>query len=117
MSRQNQHDELVQAWVTDITYIHTLEGWLYLAVVLDLNSRAVEGWSNGIKDADEYGLDALTMALWSRKLNVSLIIHSNQENQFGSDEFSLWCKDNRLSMSMIRRGNCWGNAVTQAHHH
>jgi transposase InsO family protein len=43
MSRQNQHDELVQAWVTDITYIHTLEGWLYLAVVLDLNSRAVEG--------------------------------------------------------------------------
>ena len=59
-------------------------------------------------------LDALTMAVWRRKRNGSVIIHSDQGTQFGSDEFSRWCKDNRLSPSMSRRGNCWDNAVAES---
>ena len=92
LERQFQHDEPDQAWVTDITYIRTHEGWLYLAAVLD----------------------ALMMAVWRRKPKDSVIIHSDQGSQFGSDEFNRWCKDNRLSPSMSRRGNCWDNAVAES---
>ena len=59
-------------------------------------------------------LDALTMAVWRRKPKDSVIIHSDQGSQFGSDEFNRWCKDNRLSPSMSRRGNCWDNAVAES---
>jgi len=100
--------------VTDITYIRTLEGWLYLAVVLDLHSRSVVGWSMGSRMQTSLVLDALTMAVWRRKPNGSVIIHSDQGTQFGSDEFSRWCKDNRLRPSMSRRGNCWDNAVAES---
>lgn len=59
-------------------------------------------------------LDALTMAVWRRRPKGSVIIHSDQGTQFGSDEFSRWCKENRLSPSMSRRGNCWDNAVAES---
>jgi putative transposase len=59
-------------------------------------------------------LDALTMAVWRRKPKDSVIIHSDQGSQFGSDEFNRWCKDNRLSSSVSRRGNCWDNAVAES---
>jgi putative transposase len=59
-------------------------------------------------------LDALIMAVWRRKPKDSVIIHSDQGTQFGSDEFNRWCKDNRLSPSMSRRGNCWDNAVAES---
>ena len=112
--RQFQHDEPDLAWVTDITYIRTYEGWLYLAVVLDLHSRAVVGWSMGSRMQTSLVLDALTMAVWHRRPKSSVIIHSDQSSQFGSDEFNRWCKDNRLSPSMSRRGNCWNNAVAES---
>ena len=114
LQRQFQHDEPDQAWVTDITYIRTHEGWLYLASVLDLHSRAVVGWSMGSRMQTSLVLDALTMAVWRRKPKDSVIIHSDQGSQFGSDEFNHWCKDNRLSPSMSRRGNCWDNAVAES---
>jgi putative transposase len=114
LQRQFQHDEPDQAWVTDITYIRTLEGWLYLAVVLDLHSRAVVGWSMGPRMQTSLVLDALMMAVWRRHPKASVIIHSDQGSQFGSDEFNRWCKDNRLSPSMSRRGNCWDNAVAES---
>ena len=114
LERQFQHDEPDQAWVTDITYIRTHEGWLYLAAVLDLHSRAVVGWSMGSHMRTSLVLDALTMAVWRRKPKDSVIIHSDQGSQFGSDEFNRWCKDNRLSPSMSRRGNCWDNAVAES---
>jgi putative transposase len=114
LQRQFQHDEPDQAWVTDITYIRTHEGWLYLAVVLDLHSRAVVGWSMGSRMQTGLVLDALTMAVWRRRPKDSVIIHSDQGSQFGSDEFNRWCKDNRLSPSMSRRGNCWDNAVAES---
>jgi putative transposase len=114
LERQFQHDEPDHAWVTDITYIRTHEGWLYLAAVLDLHSRAVVGWSMGARMQTSLVLDALTMAVWRRKPKDSVIIHSDQGSQFGSDEFNRWCKDNRLSPSMSRRGNCWDNAVAES---
>jgi len=85
-----------QAWVTDITYIRTHEGWLYLVVVIDLYSRAVIGWSMKPTMATELALAALMMAVWRRKPRQSVIIHSDQGSQFGSDDFTRWCRDNRL---------------------
>ena len=114
LQRQFQHDEPDHAWVTDITYIRTLEGWLYLAVVLDLHSRAVVDWSMGKSMQTSLVLDALKMAVWRRRPKDSVIIHSDQGSQFGSNEFNRWCKDNRLSPSMSRRGNCWDNAVAES---
>lgn len=103
-----------RAWVTDITYIRTYEGWLYLAVVLDLYSRAVVGWSMKSTLATELALDALTMAVWRRRLRQPVIIHSDQGSQFGSDDFTRWCQDNHLEPSMSRRGNCYDNAVAES---
>ena len=114
LQRQFQQDAADQVWVTDITYIRTYEGWLYLAVVLDLHSRAVVGWSMRGSMETTLVLDALTMAVWRRRPKGSVIIHSDQGSQFGSDEFSRWCKENRLSPSMSRRGNCWDNAVAES---
>lgn len=103
-----------EAWVTDITYISTYEGWLYLAVVIDLYSRAVIGWSMKSTMVTEIVLDALLMAVWRRKPKQSVIIHSDQGSQFSSDEFARWCKDNNLNPSMSRRGNCYDNAVAES---
>ena len=114
LQRQFTYDAPDQAWVTDITYIRTYEGWLYLAVVIDLNSRLVVGWSMQARMETRLVLDALTMAVWRRRPKNSVIIHSDQVSQFGSDEFNRWCKDNRLSPSMSRRRNCWDNAVAES---
>lgn len=103
-----------QVWVTDITYIRTYEGWLYLTVVIDLYSRIVVGWSMNATMATELVLDALTMAVWRRRPKTPVMIHSDQGSQFGSDDFSRWCKDNQLVPSMSRRGNCWDNAVAES---
>jgi putative transposase len=102
------------AWVTDITYVRTYEGWLYLAAVIDLYSRTVVGWSMKPTMATEIVLDALLMAVWRRKPKQPVIIHSDQGSQFGSDDFAIWCKDNRLVPSMSRRGNCYDNAVAES---
>ena len=103
-----------QVWVTDITYIRTYEGWLYLTVVIDLYSRIVVGWSMNSTMATELVLDALTMAVWRRRPKTPVMIHSDQGSQFGSDDFARWCKDNHLVPSMSRRGNCWDNAVAES---
>lgn len=103
-----------QVWVTDITYIRTYEGWLYLTVVIDLYSRSVVGWSMNSTMATELVLDALMMAVWRRRPKIPVMIHSDQGSQFGSDDFNRWCKDNQLLPSMSRRGNCWDNAVAES---
>ena len=103
-----------KVWVTDITYIRTYEGWLYLTVVIDLHSRAVVGWSMKSTMTTELVLDALMMAVWRRRPKTPVMIHSDQGSQFGSDEFNRWCKDNHLVPSMSRRGNCWDNAVAES---
>jgi len=90
LQRQFTYDAPDQAWVTDITYVRTHEGWLYLAVVIDLHSRLVVGWSMQSRMETRLVLDALTMAVWRRKPKNGLIIHSDQGSQFGSDEFARW---------------------------
>lgn len=103
-----------QAWVTDITYIRTYEGWLYLAVVMDLYSRLIVGWSMKDTLKRELVLDALLMAVWRRKPKSSVIIHSDQGSQYGSDDWMRFCKEHGLDPSMSRRGNCYDNAVAES---
>jgi putative transposase len=103
-----------QVYVTDITYIRTWEGWLYLAVVMDLFSRKIVGWSMKPTMAREIVLDAILMAVWRRKPKNTVLIHSDQGSQYGSDDWHRFCRDNRLKPSMSRRGNCWDNAVAES---
>ena len=100
-------------WVTDITYIRTWQGWLYLAVVLDLYSRRVVGWSTRATIDRELVLDATLMAVRRRRPRRTLI-HSDQGTQYGSDAWRRFCKANHLEPSMSRRGNCWDNAVAES---
>ena len=103
-----------EAWVTDITQIYTHEGWLYIAVVIDLYSRAVVGWSMQPHIRTELVLDAMLMAKWRRQPKQPLVIHSDQGSQFGSDDFNRWCQENNLVTSMSRRGNCYDNAAMES---
>lgn len=102
------------AWVSDITYIRTYDGWLYLAVVMDLYSRMIIGWSMKSTLAKEIVLDALLMALWRRSPQRSVIIHSDQGSQYGSDEWQRFCLSHNLTPSMSRRGNCYDNAAVES---
>jgi putative transposase len=102
-----------KAWVTDITYIRTWQGWLYLAVVMDLFSRKVVGWSTGPTIHRELVLDAVLMAVRRRRPRGTLI-HSDQGTQYGSDAWRRFCRSNRLEPSMSRKGNCWDNAVAES---
>lgn len=110
LQQQFTIDQPDLAWVTDITYIRTYQGWLYLAVVMDLYSRKIIGWSMKFTLAKEIVLDALMMALWRRAPRKDVIIHSDQGSQYGSDEWNRFCKEHRLVPSMSRRGNCYDNA-------
>ncbi|MEH2920398.1 IS3 family transposase [Samsonia erythrinae] len=103
-----------QVWVTDITYIRTWQGWLYLAVVIDLFARNVVGWSMKPTLSRELALDALMMAVWRRKPDDEVIVHSDQGSQYGSDDWQRFCRANNLAPSMSRRGNCWDNAVAES---
>ncbi|MCH7382266.1 IS3 family transposase [Acinetobacter dispersus] len=95
-----------QLWVTDITYIRTHEGWLYLAVVIDLFSRLVVGWSMKSRITTDLVLDALLMALWRRNPKKKVLIHSDQGSQYTSHEWQAFLKHHNLESSMSRRGNC-----------
>ncbi|MDN2488638.1 IS3 family transposase [Kosakonia sacchari] len=103
-----------QVWVTDITYIRTWQGWLYLAVVIDLFARNVVGWSMKPTLSRELALDALMMAVWRRKPDGEVIVHSDQGSQYGSDDWQRFCRANNLAPSMSRRGNCWDNSVAES---
>lgn len=103
-----------QAWVTDITYIRTWQGWLYLAVVVDLYARKVVGWSMKPSLSREIVLDALLMAIWRRRPTRRVLIHSDQGSQYSSDDWLRFCDQHNLEPSMSRRGNCWDNAVAES---
>jgi putative transposase len=102
-----------RAWVTDITYVRTWQGWLYLAVVMDLFSRKIVGWAALPTIHRELVLDTVLMAVRARRPHGTLI-HSDQGTQYGSDSWRRFCRSNRLEASMSRRGNCWDNAVAEA---
>ena len=101
-------------WVTDITYIRTHEGWLYLAVVLDLFSRQVIGWSMQPRMESELAINALLMAVWRRQPEQGVVIHSDQGSQFNSYEWRDFLKTHHLCASQSRRGNCHDNAVAES---
>jgi putative transposase len=102
-----------QAWVTDITYIRTWQGWLYLPVVMDLFSRKIVGWSTKPTISRELILDAILMAVRIRRPRQA-VIHSDQGSQYGSDDWRRFCRTKHLEPSMSRRGNCWDNAVAES---
>ena len=103
-----------QAWVTDITYVRTYEGFLYLAVVVDLFSRRVVGWSMQNTLSRELVIQALLMAVWRRQPTESVLVHSDQGSQYGSHDYLLFLREHGLEPSMSRRGNCLDNAVAES---
>jgi putative transposase len=107
-------DQPNRVWVTDVTYIRTWQGWLYLAAVMDLYARNIIGWSMKPTLARELVLDALLMAVWRRRPQQKVLVHSDQGSQFGSDDWLRFCRSNNLEPSMSRRGNCWDNAVAES---
>jgi putative transposase len=102
------------AWVTDITYLATLEGWLYLAVILDLFSRRVVGYAMSERIDRELVLEALRKALWSRPEARDLVHHSDRGSQYASHDYRDALDKAGIMCSMSRRGNCWDNAVVES---
>src|SRR5258706_7672607 len=102
------------AWVTDITYIETAEGWLYLAAILDLFSRRVVGWSMGEQMTRQLAIDALTMGLSLRQPHRGLLHHSDRGSQYASGDYRNLLDQHGIVCSMSRKGNCWDNAVAES---
>ena len=102
------------AWVSDITYLWTREGWLYLVVILDLFSRRVVGWALHDRITRQLALDALTMALRHRQPRPGLVHHSDRGSQYASGDYQAVLEASGVVCSMSRRGNCWDNAVAES---
>ena len=117
LDRQFDPEEPNASWVADITYIPTREGWLYLAVVEDLFSRRVVGWSMDATMTSRLVVDALEMAL-ARRLRGSsssgLVTHSDRGSQYASEHYQRRLSEERITCSMSRRGNCWDNAPMES---
>lgn len=114
LDRQFEVDAPDKVRVTDITYIKTHEGWMYLAVVIDLFSRRVVGWSAQPRMTTDLALQALLAAVWRRKPKAKVMIHSDQGSQFTSREWQVFLGQHNLEASMSRRGNCHDNAVAES---
>lgn len=106
--------QINRAWLADLTYIRTDEGWLYLACILDLGSRRVVGWSISERMKAQLVCDALAMAYWRRKPPAGLIMHSDRGVQYAADEHRKLIAQYRMVQSMSRKGNCWDNAPTES---
>jgi transposase InsO family protein len=103
-----------EAWVGDITYVETGEGWLYLACVMDLASRRIVGWSMSDRINADLVCQALKSAYWLRKPTEGLIMHSDRGSQYASDSHRQLIKSYKMIQSMSRRGNCWDNAAMES---
>jgi len=113
LNRAFQPEQPDRVWTGDITYIATQEGWLYLAVVIDLFSRQVVGWALGERMTRQLVIDALTMAWFRRRPAEGAIFHSDQGSQYASSDFQALLRRYGMRGSMSRKGNCWDNAVTE----
>ena len=103
-----------RAWVSDTTFIPTREGWLFLAVILDLFSRQVIGWAMGDHNNQSLVSDALTMAIWCRGRVKDVIVHSDQGATYASNKYQAQLRENKLRCSMSRKGECLDNAVAES---
>jgi transposase InsO family protein len=106
-----------QKWVSDITYVWTDEGWLYLAVVMDLYSRAIVGWAMDKRMTQQLVIDALTMALFRRGFPRGTIIHSDRGSQYCAAVYQRLIREKGLFCSMGRRANCYDNAAMESFFH
>jgi len=114
LERRFEAERPNQRWVADFTYIWTWEGWLFLAVVLDLFSRRIVGWSMKSQMTAELVTDALIMALWRRGPGRELLHHSDQGSQYTSDLFQKLLQEHGIECSLSRRGDCWDNAAMES---
>jgi transposase InsO family protein len=117
LDRNFEVSEPDRFWVSDITYIWTREGWLYLAVTLDLFSRMIVGWSMDNRMPWELVGRAFDMALKSRKPGPGLMHHSDRGSQYACDDYQGLLKNSETVCSMSRKGNCWDNAVAESFFH
>jgi transposase InsO family protein len=102
-----------RVWTGDITYIWTLEGWLYLAVIMDLYSRQIVGWAINKRMKTQLTMDALAMAYWRRKPEKGLLHHSDRGSQYACYKYQKMLKSYGMKRSMSRKGDCWDNAPTE----
>lgn len=109
--------DINQKWAGDITYIWTKTGWLYLAVIIDLFSRQVIGWSLSNRINKELVCNALQMALWRRGFPKDVIVHTDRGSQYCSNKYQKLLKDNHLKCSMSGKGCCYDNAVSESFFH
>lgn len=114
LDREFKVEQPNQWWVSDITYIHTHEGFLYLAVVMDLFARVIVGWSMSSTMTETLVKDAILMAYWRRKPQAGLHFHSDQGSQYTSNGCGQLLIQLDMTQSMSRRGNCWDNAVSES---
>jgi len=114
LKRNFEVPEPDRVYCADITYIWTLEGWLYLAVVLDLFSRQVVGWSMSSRIKKKLVLDSFLMALWHRRPGSGLIFHSDRGSQYCSSAFQNTLKNHGMLSSMSRKGDCYDNSVAES---
>jgi putative transposase len=103
-----------RVWVSDLTYVPTREGWLYLAVVLDLATRAVVGWAMRSRPEAALSIQALRMAQQSRQPAAGLLLHSDQGVQYQAHAYQALLRAHAMQPSMSRRGDCWDNAVAES---
>jgi putative transposase len=103
-----------QVWVSDITYVRTGEGWLYLSAFIDLFSRKVVGWSMSERMTANLAVDAFRMALFRQKRQAPKVVHSDRGSQYASEVFRKELKARGTKQSMSRRGDCWDNAVAES---
>jgi transposase InsO family protein len=113
LNRQFNPAEPNRAWASDITYVRTRTGWLYLAVVMELFSRKIIGWAMGPSMPAELVCRALRMAVEARKPGAGLILHSDRGSQYASHEYQNLLNQHGMICSMSRKGNCWDNAAME----
>jgi transposase InsO family protein len=102
-----------KVWTADISYVWTFEGWLYLAIIMDLYSRQIVGWAMDKRMKKDLTLNALSMAYWQRKPDKGLLHHSDRGSQYACHEYRKQLENYSMTASMSRKGNCWDNAPTE----
>jgi putative transposase len=117
LNRQFEVERPNTVWCVDITYLWTIEGWLYLAVVLDLYSRKIVGWAMSNRLTAPLVKEALSMAYWRRKPEKGLIHHSDRGSQYAGNDYQKLLEQYSMVCSMSRKGNCWDNAVVESFFH
>lgn len=106
-----------QVWLGDVTYIRVGKNWSYLAVVMDLHSRRIIGWSFSKSKSKQIVIDAMRMAITCQRIKAKLVFHSDQGSEYFANEFRALLKENKITQSMSRKGHCWDNAHMESFFH